>query len=135
MWIGVFDPVLRKIKGYEYESEMRLFFWNTAGISAAGVYVPHQLPKGVTFTFSPSEMIDAIWIGPRGTARTLSMVETLVAQYNLDVPIRVSSKMSTNRPITYRRRAQEDPSPATGKAGSIPKRRYCTQKCYAGNPD
>ena len=36
---GVFDPVLRKIKGYEHESEMRLFFWNVAELRNDGVTV------------------------------------------------------------------------------------------------
>jgi hypothetical protein len=35
---GVFNPVLRKIVGYEYESEMRLFFWNVAGLRTDGAY-------------------------------------------------------------------------------------------------
>ncbi len=99
---GVFDPVMRKVKGYEHESEIRLFFWNVAGICTNGVYRPDQIPEGSTFSVNPKEMINAIWIGPRGAARTQSMVEALVAQYRLDVPIRTSSKMSTKRPMTYR---------------------------------
>jgi hypothetical protein len=98
---GVFDPVLRKVQGYEHESEMRLFFWNVAGITADGIYHPDQTPQGLTFSVNPKEMIDAIWIGPRDAARTQSMVEALIAQYKLDVPIRVSSKMSTKRSMTY----------------------------------
>jgi len=99
---GVFDPVLRKIEGYEHESEMRLFFWNVAGLRPDGVYRRDEIPKGLTFSINPKEMINAIWIGPRGAARTQSMVEALVAQYKLDVSIRTSSKMSTKRPMTYR---------------------------------
>jgi hypothetical protein len=99
---GVLDPVLRKVKGYEHESEMRLFFWNVKGITTDGVYCPDHIPGGLTFSSCPKEMIDAIWIGPRGTAKTLSMVETLISQYKLDLQIRVSSKMSSKRPMTYR---------------------------------
>jgi hypothetical protein len=99
--MGVFDPVLRKIQGYEHESEVRLFFWNVAGITADGIYHPDQIPQGLTFSVNPTEMIDAIWIGPRDAARTQSMVEALIAQYKLDVPIRASLKMSTKRSMTY----------------------------------
>ena len=99
---GVFDLVLRKIKGYEHESEMRLFFWDVTGISTDGVYRPDQIPEGLTFSVNPKEMISAIWIGPRDTDRTKSMVEALIAQYELDVPVSASSKMSTKRMMTYR---------------------------------
>lgn len=99
---GSFDLILRKIKGYEHESEMRLIYWNVAGIVPDGVYRSDLIPKGLTFSFDPTEMLDAIWIGPRGGARTQSKVEALLARHALDVPIRRSSKMNTLRAMTYR---------------------------------
>lgn len=101
-----FDLVLRKLNGYEHESEVRLFFWNTAGVRADGIYFPDQLPKGLTFSVDLKELIHAIWIGPRDTTRTQSRVEALLGQYSLDVPISISSKMSTRRPMTYRTQSQ-----------------------------
>jgi hypothetical protein len=103
----VFDAVLRKVEGYEHESEMRLFFWNVAEIITDGIYHPDQIARGLTFSVNPKEMIDAIWIGPRNAARTQSMVEALIVQYKLDIPIRASSKMSTKRPMAYRNRPRD----------------------------
>jgi hypothetical protein len=96
---GVFDPVLRKIVGYEHESEMRLFFWNVAGIRTDEPYKPDQTPVGLPFAIDPAELITAIWLGPRNISSTQPLVETLIAQYSLDIPIRPSSKMSIRRPM------------------------------------
>ncbi len=103
----MFDLVQRKIEGYEHESEVRLFFWNIAGMHPDGDYRSNQTPKGLTFSVNVKEMINAIWIGPRDAAHTQPMVETLVAQSKLDVPIRTSSKMSIKRPMTYQAKPRD----------------------------
>lgn len=96
---GVFDPISRKDNGYKHEEEMRLFFWNTGAIQSEQPYSPELLPEGLAFAVDPQELTCQIWIGPKEKSSIQPLVESVVARYGLDIPIRASDKLTSRRSV------------------------------------
>jgi hypothetical protein len=96
---GMFDLITRKDISYQHEVEARLFFWNTAGIQAEGIYRPDEIPPGFTFGIDPQEALTQIWISPREHPSMKPLIEGLIARYGLQIPIKLSNRLSTRRQV------------------------------------
>ncbi len=94
---GVFDPVIRKNKGYEHEAEVRLFFWDIGGLRQDGVYSPDEVAPGLTFAVDLQQLITQVWVGPREKASTRSEVGRLILEHGLTFQIKDSNLMMTRR--------------------------------------
>ena len=99
---GMFDLITRKDSSYEHEGEVRLFFWNTAGLRTDGAYSSDEIPPGLTFGINPQETLTQIWISPREHPSMKPLIEGLIARYGLRIPIKLSDRLTTRRQVHSR---------------------------------
>jgi hypothetical protein len=96
---GTFDLITRKDISYQHEGEARLFVWNTAGIQAEGIYIPDEIPPGLTFGIDPQATVTQIWISPRDHPSIKPLIANLIARYGLQIPIKMSNRLTTRRQV------------------------------------
>ena len=96
---GMFDLITRKDISYQHEMEVRLFFWNTAGMQADGIYKPDEIPPGLTFAVDLQETLTQIWISPREHPSMKPLIERLIVQYGLQIPVTLSNRLTTTRQV------------------------------------
>jgi hypothetical protein len=96
---GTLDLITRKDISYQHEGEVRLFVWNTAGIRAEGIYRPDEIPPGLTVSIDPQAALTQIWINPRENPSMKPLIEGLLTRYGLEIPVKLSNKLSTRRQV------------------------------------